>query len=858
MGNDKSKEIEIEKIKEKEENNRREIKISVRDLVEFVMRSGDIDTSSGGAREVEAMKKGTKLHQKIQKSMASNYMAEFQLKEETDVDRDDVKFTIAIEGRADGVILPDRANAYNKSYVDIPKDNYIDRVTEDERIDLLGELDASSNETYIGGNPYRIEDKQHIIIHEIKGVLRDISGITEPVSYHRAQAMCYAYIYAKQNNEDIISIRVSYYNLESEQSKHFGERFTYEYLKQWFEALMEEYTKWGYYKAKWEERRNKSIKGLEFPFEYRKGQRDLVAGVYRTIIRNKKLYLEAPTGVGKTISTVFPAVKAMGEEQVEKIFYLTAKTITRTAAENAFRIIKDTGTDLKYVTITAKEKICVLDKVNCNPIDCPRAKGHFDRVNDAVFDLINNENDITRDVINDYADKYNVCPFEMCLDVSLWTDAVICDYNYVFDPNVYLRRFLEGDVKHDYVFLIDEAHNLVERACSMYSAIMSKEDIMEVKRLVPVYSKKLIKALEACNKEMLRFKRNCDECDVFEDLGDAGGLVVNLMRAITQMDEFSREHPNFEYKDTLLDLYFNMRHFVNIYELIDDDYLIYTYFGDDNSFKIQLRCMNPSRNLSYQLKKGKSAIFFSATLLPIKYYMNQLSAKEDDYAVYAPSTFDKAKRNIMIARDVSTKYTRRNDGEFAKIARYIEIFISGKVGNYMVFFPSYSFMEKVYDKLDENIANMVVMQDSNMTEIEREEYLDRFEENASETKVGFCVLGGIFSEGIDLKSDRLIGAVIVGTGLPMVCTEREIYRGYYDKVNNCGFEYAYLYTGMNKVLQAAGRVIRTSSDVGQILLLDERLLTRQYQNIFPREWFPYEVVDIGSVSECVGKFWKKF
>ena len=851
----------------KTEENRRVIKISVRDLVEFVMRSGDIDSTRSSSRELDAMKKGTKLHKKVQKSMARNYLPEIQLKEEAKVDRDDIKFAIAIEGRADGIILPDRSKSCDKSYREILRENFIDRTNTSsykENNHSLYEMSLFGGEESISHNlenyedsPYVKEDRKHIIIHEIKGVLRDVNLIKEPVSYHRAQAMCYAYIYAKQNKEKIISIRVSYYNLESENSKHFGEVFTFEYLDKWFEELMKEYTKWAYYRAKWEEKRNNSIKKLEFPFEYRPSQRKLVADVYRTIIRDKKLYLEAPTGVGKTISTVFPAIKSLGEEVSEKIFYLTAKTITRTAAENTFRIISGKGTKIKFVTITAKEKICCNEQVSCNPVDCPRAKGHFDRVNDAVFELINNENDISREVILDYAAKYKVCPFEMCLDVSLWVDAVICDYNYVFDPNVYLRRFFEGDIKQNYVFLIDEAHNLVERACEMYSALLVKEDFLTVKKLVDGHSTKLSKALEACNKELLKFKRICEDCEVIHDFGEIGALIIYLMRAITYIDEFTRDHNNFEYMDTLLELYFDMRHFVNMYDLIDDDYLIYTYFDEYNNFKIQLRCMNPSRNLKNQLKKGKSAIFFSATLLPIRYYMGQLGADDDDYAVYAPSEFDKNKRNIMVAKDVSTKYTRRNDREYMRIANYIEKFIDAKIGNYFVFFPSYIFMEKVYEKIDDNIKKSILLQDVNMTEGDKEDYLYKFEEVSNETKVGFCVLGGIFSEGIDLKNDRLIGAVVVGTGLPMVCTEREIYRGYYDDVNGNGFEYAYLYAGMNKVLQAAGRVIRTYEDIGQILLLDERLLTRQYQVLFPREWFPYDVVSIENVEEKVKEFWMK-
>lgn len=843
------------------ENKEKIIKVSVRDLVEFVMRSGDIDTTKSISKEIEAMKKGTKLHKKIQKSMARNYMPEVMLKEVANVIKDDFAFSISIEGRADGVIVPDKSKSCDRSYMEILKDNYV--IHQDNKSDMAYnysffdslELDNKLKLQQDDDTSYIKEKKSYVIIHEIKGVLRDVKNIHEPVSYHRAQAMCYAYIYAKQHNEKKIAIRVSYYNLENEINKHFGELFSYNYLENWFNELIKEYIKWAHYKAKWEVRRNESIKKLEFPFEYREGQRNLVADVYRTILRDKKLYLEAPTGVGKTISTVFPAVKAMGEELVDRIFYLTAKTITRTTAEDTFNIIRNKSTDIKYVTITAKDKICSNDQVVCNPVDCSRAKGHFDRINEAVFSLINNENHITREVIVEYATKYNVCPFEMCLDVSLWVDAIICDYNYLFDPNVYLRRFFDGDVKQNYVFLVDEAHNLVERACEMYSAVLTKEDFITVKKLVGDMSSKLVSTLDGCNKELLKFKRNCDGVEVIHDFGDVGALIIFLMRLMSQIDEFMREYQNFEYKDTIRDLYFDVRHFVNMFELLDDDYLIYTWFDEYDNFKIQLRCMNPARNLNNQIKKGKSAVFFSATLLPINYYKGQLAAAEDDYAVYAPSTFDKSKRQILIANDVSTKYTRRNENEYKRIASYIEKFVASKVGNYMVFFPSYSYMAQIYEQLDSDIASKVCMQDSNMTEEDKEEYLRAFQIGTNETRVGFCVLGGIFSEGIDLKNDRLIGVIIVGTGLPMVCTEREIYRGYYDDINNMGFEYAYLYTGMNKVLQAAGRVIRTAQDIGQILLLDERLVTRQYMNLFPREWYPYEIVNINTVEACVKKFW---
>lgn len=789
------------------------VKISVRNLVEFILRSGDLDNRGPGRRDTDAMQEGSRIHRKIQKRMGSSYSAEFPLSIVTTITCDDITFDLLVEGRADGIIS-------------------------------------------------QPEEKPAVIIDEIKGVYMELSHLENPVDVHRAQAMCYAYMYAKRFNHEEIGIRLTYCNLETENMKYFHENFTFKELENWFLNLTREYGKWAAWQIRWNKRRNASIKTLDFPFSYRPGQKDLVTGVYKSIIRNKRLFIEAPTGVGKTISTIFPAVKAMGEGLVEKLFYLTAKTITRTVAEETFGKLKEKGLNMKSVTITAKEKVCILDKPDCNPVSCPRAKGHFDRVNDAVYDLLTNENDISRELILLYAEKHSVCPFEMCLDVTTWADTVICDYNYAFDPNVYLRRFFQGEKKYDYVFLIDEAHNLVDRAREMYSATLYKEQFLNVRKIiknqdkdetVPYNTGKLEKCLMACNNDLLKLKRECDNCKEVEDIS---GFVFHLMRLLTEYEEYLLEYKGTSGKEEILSLYLDIRHFLNIYEIYSDKYITYTDYNEQGDFRIKLLCMDPSDNLNACLDKGKSAIFFSATLLPIQYYKEQLGGREDDYAIYAPSPFLKGNRLIMIGSDVSTKYTRRNREEYEKITEYIVRFTKAKKGNYMVFFPSYQMLNQVAELAKERIEGLVV-QKSNMTEAEKEVFLEDFTANPDSSRIGFCVMGGIFSEGIDLKNDRLIGAVIVGTGLPMVGNEKELFRKFYDKRNGRGFEYAYLYQGMNKVLQSAGRVIRTMDDRGAILLLDERFLRQQYVNLFPREWYPFVTVDVKTMESELKRFWEK-
>ena len=806
------------------QENTKNIRISVRSLVEFILCSGNLDNTKA-RNDADAMQAGGKMHRKLQKQMGANYTAEVPLSITVPVTREDISFELTIEGRADGVI-------HNNT------------IREDFSVLIFEEEEANPPE---------------ITIDEIKGVYMELSHLTAPIGVHRAQAMCYAYIYATKYDHSRIGIRLTYCNLETENLRYFEEILTYEELSRWFEHLVNEYAKWAVWQIKWTEKRNVAIKELDFPFLYREGQKDLVTGVYKTILRKKKLFVEAPTGVGKTISTVFPTVKAMGEGIVEKIFYLTAKTITRTVAEDTFKILGSHGLHLKVVTITAKEKLCILDKPDCNPGACPRANGYFDRVNDAVYDLLMNENDISRDHITTYAEKHCVCPFEMGLDATLWSDAIICDYNYAFDPNVYLRRFFMNEKQSDYVFLIDEAHNLVDRARTMYSAILYKDDFLEIKRLIKDKSAKLSKQLEHCNNDLLKLKR---ECDNFEVIDNMDGFCMHLISLMTEYETFLQEGYITEGiskeghvgKEEIIRLYLNIRHFLNMYELQDDNYSIYTDYEEER-FRIKLQCMDPSKNLLHCMDKGRSTVMFSATLLPIGYYVEQLGGKkEEDYAVYAPSSFLTENRLIMIGNDVSTKYSRRSEKEYLKIYNYIKDFTGAKTGNYIVFFPSYQMIQEIVELAGEELPGLIV-QSSNMTEAEKELFLEEFVDNPDKSRIGFCVMGGIFSEGIDLKNNRLIGAVIVGTGLPMVCNERELFRGYFDQKNGSGFDYAYLYSGMNKVLQSAGRVIRTIEDRGAILLLDERFTQKQYYNLFPQEWFPNVNVNQASMKNILMDFW---
>lgn len=777
-----------------------QLHISVRNLVEFIFREGDIDNRSSRAMSADAMMEGTRIHRKIQGSMGKEYQVEVPLSLVVEGDL----YELTVEGRADGIFTED-----GKCFVD-----------------------------------------------EIKGMYRRVELFEKPVFVHRAQAMCYAYIFALQNNMETIGIQMTYCNLETEQTKYFREEFSFEEIKKWFDDLMEEYGKWATFQCEIKNQRQTSIKELDFPFEYRPGQKKLVLDVYRTIMRQKLLFMQAPTGVGKTISTIFPAVKAVGEELADRIFYLTAKTITATVAKETFVLLEKNGYRAKTIQITAKEKLCLCDEMECNPVTCPYAKGHFDRVNDAVFDLLHRCEMIERDDILSQADRYSVCPFELCLDTASWCDNIICDYNYVFDPNVYLKRFFQEGIKGDYIFLIDEAHNMVERSRQMYSAQIYKEDFLTVKRIMKEHSRSIEKALEKCNKILLGMKRECENYTVYDTFGN---MVFSFMRLMTLLDEFLQKANEFPGKKDVMDFYFELRNFLNIYDLVDEHYVMYSELEADGRFMLKLFCVDPSLNIQKRLDKGKSAVFFSATFLPVNYYKSLLSTKKDNYAIYADSTFDSKKRLLAMATDVSTRYTRRSRSEYERIAGYINAVVTQKTGNYMVFFPSYKMMNDVADIYCEKYADEteLMLQKNNMSEAEREEFLDRFSEESDRTLVAFGIMGGIFGEGIDLKNDRLIGAIVVGTGLPQISNERTILKDYYDAENGCGFDYAFRYPGINKVLQAAGRVIRTTEDTGVILLLDERFWQREYDLLYPREWSDRKPCNIANVGKLVADFWEQ-
>jgi Rad3-related DNA helicase len=624
-------------------------------------------------------------------------------------------------------------------------------------------------------------------------------------------------------------------------------------LEEFFYGALERYYLFAKLSATFKLERDETGTALEFPYpSYRKGQRALAVAAYKTISLGKKLFVEAPTGIGKTISTLFPSIKALTTKKCDKVFYLTAKTITRAAAEGAFELMFNKGLKIKTVTLTAKEKICLNSELVCQPESCSYAKGHFDRLNAALLDILSNEYLIKRGVIECYAEKHMVCPFEFTFDIVNFCDCVICDYNYVYDPKVFLKNYFAEGMENNFILLNDESHNLIDRAREMFSASLNNDMFKSLyksfqKGPLKRQTKKIIDFITDLDYKYLSATGNC----VFEKLNmDFNFLLYNFVR---ESDTFLQENRNSPRHSEVLNVFFKAVDFLRISDYFDTHFVFYIY-KDNSGVFLKILCLDPSNMLSNILKRVRSPIFFSATLSPINYFKKVLGGEPDDFAIRIDSPFDTENFKLIIDTGISTKYVGR-ENSYLKIADRLNVFINGKKGNYFVFFPSYSYMEMVYDMFCFKYPEKkTIIQGRNLSESEKEVFLGNF--FIGNDVLAFVVMGGVFSEGIDLIGDKLIGACVVSVGLPLISTERGIISDYYKKTEGNGFNYAYKFPGINKVLQAAGRVIRSEADRGVILLIDDRFNNYEYKILYPPNWAKYSAInDLKTLQAELQGFW---
>ena len=798
--------------------------VSVRELIAFVLRCGDL----GGERQFVGSDRalaGIRGHQKIQRSRPAGYQTEIPVEQFVEADG----FTLQIRGRIDGLLVT----------------------------------------------------PAEVLLEEIKTVQGAWDGVADPL--HWAQARFYGGLYAQTHAVDEVVIQLTYLELATGAVTELRETYLFAELADFVTATTTVYLEWLHELHYWCQARDQSIRALPFPFPvYRPGQRELAVAAYRVLANGGRLFLAAPTGLGKTISVLFPAVKALGEGELERIFYLTARTVGRAIAEKACADLRRSGLKLRTVTLTAKEKVCVREGQPCDPLTCPLALGYYDRIKPAIRAALGRE-EITRATLEAVAQQHQVCPFELSLDVSVWADAIICDYNYVFDPQVYLRRHFAED-GGAYAFLVDEAHNLVDRAREMFSADLDGREIMEVRRAIKQAVPRCAKALAKLNSVLRNLGKSVvppeDPIEVSDpsielNLFPAPAATISFDKkrvrtsrefpedlielvdaALTEAETWLARNEPAAFRETLLTLYFRLFSFQRTAEIYDEHFV--TILEHSPALKLRLFCLDPSKLLQVALSRGKAAIFFSATLTPVDYYRTLLGGSPGDPVRQLTSPVPSEHLAVLIQDRIQTRFKVRAES-LSDVVAAIGTLVEGRRGNYLVYFPSYQYLNATLEKFQSSYPSFpVLVQRPGMTEPERDAFLAAFSVEHGETLVGFAVLGGIFGEGIDLVGERLIGAVIVGVGLPQLGVERDLIRDYFQARNSAGFEYAYTFPGMNRVLQAIGRVIRSETDRGVVLLIDARFNETRYRRLFPAWWQFNRVRSADALREAVGDFWKQW
>lgn len=763
-----------------------EIKIPVRALAEYVYSSGSIES---GFRTATSFTEGSRIHREVQKTYQEYDQREVLLK--TEILYEDLHFYI--EGRCDGLLFSE------------------ENITIDEIKSTSGSLD------YIDANTFPT---------------------------HWAQAECYGYIYMQDQDRETIDIQLTYVQKTSGEIKRFKRTRSRDELEAFMMHLIMAYAPFAKLHQEHRIARDRSIKKLVFPFnEYRKGQRQLAGSVYKTISDGETLFASAPTGIGKTISTIFPSVKAIGEGHLQKLFYLTAKTTTRTTGEEAFKLMADKGLRMNVVTITAKDKICFTGEGKCSKEYCVFADGYYDRINGAVLDILGEERSFDRDCIEKYALKHQVCPFEFSLDLAYIADAVICDYNYIFDPKVSLKRLFD-DHKKQTVLLVDEAHNLVDRGRDMFSSSLEKASFLQLKREYKGKNKDLFDSTKQINDYFIQLRKQAEPSRTIifkENLSELNNLISDFI----QHAEIELLKGDADNSVLLLETYFISQNWIRISKLFDERYILYTEI-QKNEVTIKQFCLDPSFLIRQAGENFKARVYFSATLSPIRYFKDMLGGEVENYVTFIPSPFSSEQTEVWI-KPLSTRYKDR-EVSINPIVKTLYNTVKNKPGNYLIFFPSYQYLNSVLDEWHvQNDEITTIVQGTAMGDNDRTAFLESFKSDNDEPLVGFAVLGGIFSEGIDLKGDRLIGVIVVGVGLPQIGFERDLIKQHFSASGKNGYDYAYVFPGMNKVLQAGGRLIRSENDTGTIILIDDRYLTAKYQSLLPVEWRNFSILQSNSI-----------
>ena len=852
----------------------RTLRTSVRRLVEFLLRSGDIDSENDWRGSIDAMQAGSNIHRMLQASGGEAYQAEVSL--------------------AGSVYFPDGSFNPHAARLEIREDAVSDQGGFFLRVE--GRADGI------------IDDGTHtLVIDEIKGVARDVSVIDEPDAVHEAQALCYAYLYLRSKMGPSalstafgkrVALRLTYASMTTGEVRQIEHACDMPEIEARFFSLLEAAKRWAAWRVTHDELRKQSVASLTFPLKARNSQHEIMDAVASAIHEGRRLYVQAPTGSGKTIATLYPALKALGSGEVARVAFLTAKTMTRGPVLEAIDLLRQQGLAANVLVVTARDKLCPI-RANahggqvrarplaslCNPVECPLARGHYDAVNEALFDAITSHDVLDASCVKEIAARHHVCPYELQRDLARWSDVIVCDYHYAFAPSAGLLGLADEPGSGDTVFLVDEAHNLVERMREMYSAELAVAELKELERLLRAQgateltkaTHTAISAFPSWDKALPASARPGAKgrgkptyqavriSDAFED--SLATLADGLSAALEQFspaagsphDNGGRtEGPSGKTVELFLvlrDMSLKIRAFMGALQRGEVGYVTFLGRTETGARRLKVYCVDPHRDLDERLEQARAAIFFSGTLLPMEYHQKLLAAQDDDASLYVQSGYDRRHLQVLVGSDISARFSRRGPELYARIAKYLMALTHTRPGNYLAFLPSYAMMEEVQKTLNPLIGagTTVIQQRPSMREGEREQFVARFRETRTTDKslLGLCVLGGIFGESIDLPGESLVGVVVVGTGMPRATSEREVIRDYFDAKLGKGFAYAYTYPGLNKVLQAAGRLIRTEKDHGTVLLLDDRFLEDELRQAFPKEWENIQTCTLETLSSLL-------
>ena len=719
------------------------------------------------------------------------------------------------------------------------------------------------------------EERNTVTVDTVRTVTpREFEKTPKDEAYSNAK--CAAWLLCLKDGLEVVTLRVVYRDSFGGAFKAWEKKFYISELENFVKALVGSVIKRINHTIKHETLVRPSALGVPFPYgDIREGQDEMMQGVSSVIRKKRRMFAAAPTGIGKTISVLYPAVRALGKGHCDKIFYFTAKNETTKEAYSAASRLYEAGAKLKTIILNSKDNMCCSAKAKvsghrdsryCNERECPMLKRYKDKVGAAIDELISRQNGFYSSVISEVAKKYEICPYELSLDLSEFCDIIICDYNYLFDPFVRLKRYFESPLDFgEYVFLVDEAHNLVDRARGIYSSTLSKSKLEEAYELVRVGAVELSQAF--CDAvEMLRKAGElCSENRHTDSQGNETGyyisrvnpeFVASSARAFGEkLENWIKYNKDSDLYETVDAVYTDVRKFVGILEYYDDKFMTYAEISAGD-ITLSLNCIDPSDILDDILSLGRASVMFSATLAPLSYFCDLLGGGKKSLCLELASPYDCENLCIAAVDTVSTRFEDR-EKSYKKIATCIAAAVSPKAGNYIVYFPSYGYLEKVHEAFVKKYPKVhTIVQRKGMSRAQHTEFIESFKDDENKMRIGFCVLGGSFSEGVDLPGNRLIGSIIVGVGLPGFSSERNIMRDYFENRYENGFEYAYTYPGMNNVLQAAGRVIRREDDKGIVVLIDDRYGTPTYQKLFPKHWNHLVYAgDAASLAEVTKRFW---